>query len=97
MAPLKLVGPYGEGREGAQLRTGEEASPGFDGRGDREDTQRASLAEALPPLRPVVREIGEGGCTLNCKRTPQPVVRPDAGTKRWLSAEALETEPLLLT
>ena len=31
------------------------------------------------PVDPIVREIGDGGCTLNCKGTPKPVVRPDAG------------------
>ena len=82
---LIFVRPEREGREGAQLRPGEEAAAWFDGRGDREDTQRASIAEPCP-CSPVVREIGEGGCTLNCKRTPQPVVGPDAGTNQMVVA-----------
>jgi hypothetical protein len=43
---LKIFRPYGEGCEGAQFRTGEEASPGLDRRSDRDDTQRTAVAKA---------------------------------------------------
>ena len=99
MAPLKSSDQYGEGREDAQLRTGEETATGFDGRRDRDDTQRTAVAEARIKGRPIIGQIGEGGCSLDGERTPEPEVRPDADTEemsvsRGAGDRAIAVDPI---